>query len=611
MKKSLILLTALLCSLFTFAASGKCGANLKWNYDKKTQTLTITGSGAMDDYEEHYDRKSKKWKGNKPWLKFKNEIVRVILPEGLTRIGRSAFSMCENLSDCNIPNSVQTIGSGAFFGSGIREIVIPNGVHELDGFTFCCCYKLTSIYIPASVTSIESGYIIGSDKLCYIHVAQDNPNYCSVDGVLIDKKEKILISYPQGKTDSTYTIPADVVSIGFQSFNNHKYLTSVVVPGTVNTIDVAAFIGCKNLTEVTILDGVKLINQHAFFSCKNLLTVDIPSSVTLIVKDAFDDCPKVQINMSGSNTTFVEHDEIEKETQKIGKDGFVWYKVTKKGVCAVKDKNNRIIIPYSREYSNISYSGGFFTVYRYNKIGICDMSGKEIISPKYDSDSRFFDKQGDFYCADAYGVSKPIALYDSSGRVIIDESWKYTIFAVKDDVIWGYNSKEGATHDLNGNYLATGHLSLYEATKAKERREAQIAAQQETRQQQSSGPSRAEIAIAVMQGLAEGLSSASSSNTSNNYNSSSNTSTSNNAGVLVGNYTAYGLSKSFGNTVTHSQTFAVYRDSRGYYIIDPKWKTNNYLRANTDRTYFDYPVGAYNYRTMTSLGSDVHWFFKL
>ena len=97
---------------------------------------------------------------------------------------------------------------------------------------------------------------------------------------------------------------------------------------------------------------------------------------------------------------------------------------------------------------------------------------------------------------------------------------------------------------------------------------------------------------------------------SGNYNTTVPTNT--NTAVLVGNYSAFGLSSGFnGAAVTHNQVFAVYKDNSGYYIIDPKTQLNTYLNYNSYSSYLNYQVSQYNYTFMTMLGTDIHWFVKL
>ena len=99
--KLLTLLIALFTSIGVALAdeSGTCGENLTWYFNSSTNTLMITGSGAMKDYSTT----------TTPWRSFSNEIFTVILPDGLTSIGRYAFRNCQNLTSVNIPNGVTSI----------------------------------------------------------------------------------------------------------------------------------------------------------------------------------------------------------------------------------------------------------------------------------------------------------------------------------------------------------------------------------------------------------------------------------------------------------------------------------------------------------------------
>ncbi len=112
-------------SMETLADSGTCGDNLTWTFDD-AGTLTISGSGAMKDYQ---------WDGDGPWHYYHSDITSIVISDTVTRIGNNAFVTHNNnkLTSINIPNSVKSIGEFAFSG----------------------CTYLSSIVIPASVTSIE------------------------------------------------------------------------------------------------------------------------------------------------------------------------------------------------------------------------------------------------------------------------------------------------------------------------------------------------------------------------------------------------------------------------------------------------------------------------
>ena len=85
--------------------SGSCGTNVTYSYVESTHTLTISGTGAMTDYNSSSDR---------PWHSYQGNITSVVIEEGVTTIGKYAFKNCNNLSTATIPASVQSIGEGAF-----------------------------------------------------------------------------------------------------------------------------------------------------------------------------------------------------------------------------------------------------------------------------------------------------------------------------------------------------------------------------------------------------------------------------------------------------------------------------------------------------------------
>ena len=107
MKKQLLLLVMMLLPMVAMADdSGVCGDNLTWTFVESTGTLTIRGTGAMNDYK--YDER--------PWFYYRNDIVKLIIEEGVTSIGEWAFSACSGLTSITIPNSVTSICDDTFYG---------------------------------------------------------------------------------------------------------------------------------------------------------------------------------------------------------------------------------------------------------------------------------------------------------------------------------------------------------------------------------------------------------------------------------------------------------------------------------------------------------------
>ena len=149
---------------------------------------------------------------------FLTTITNVTIGTNVTSIGRVAFANCSGLTSVTIGNSVTSIGDYAFYYCYyLTSVTIPNSVTNIGQAAFEECNRLTSFTIPNSVTSIgESAFVDYS--LTNIAVDAANPNYSSTNGVLFDKDQATLIQYPIGLTNSSYTIPNSVTSIGESAF---------------------------------------------------------------------------------------------------------------------------------------------------------------------------------------------------------------------------------------------------------------------------------------------------------------------------------------------------------------------------------------------------------
>ena len=194
-----------------------------------------------------------------------------------------------NETDIIIPDSVTSIGSGAFWGcSGLTSVTIPDSVTEIGEYAFFGCKGLTSMTIPAGVTSIAQGTFYECRGLTNVTIP---------DSVI--EIGKYAFHDCSGLT--SVTIPDSVIEIGEYAFYWCIGLKSVTIPDSVINIAQGAFYICRGLTSVTIGNGN--IGRNAFWDCSELTSVTIGSSVTSIGNGAFSGC-------SGLTSVYYEGTDI-------------------------------------------------------------------------------------------------------------------------------------------------------------------------------------------------------------------------------------------------------------------------------------------------------------
>ena len=217
--------------------SGKCGAagdgsDVTWRLtentdDPSTYTLTISGSGAMEDYL---------MSSNQPWRSFRKQITSVVVSPGVTSIGNLAFTRFSKLIHVDIADSVVSIGEGVFSEcSSLTNITVPQSVTYIGVNAFDSCTNLSSITLSTNnITSIRPYTFSGCSEL------------------------------------SSIVIPDGVTSIQLGAFSNCTKLTSITIPDSVTTIDPWAFKNCSSLTSITIPSSVTSIGSNVFTGCTSL-----------------------------------------------------------------------------------------------------------------------------------------------------------------------------------------------------------------------------------------------------------------------------------------------------------------------------------------------------
>lgn len=164
--------------------------SVKWRFDTNG-TLTVSGNGDMDDYSYVSDA---------PWADYADIIEKVVVREGITRLGTIAFASLTGLQSVSLPKTLTLIGQNAFaYDDSLESVTIPEGVSGIGYGAFSGCTALRTVTLPSTLTQIDECAFSGCTAL-----------------------EEIVIP------DGVESIPAGV-------FENCTGLKKVVIPDSVKT----------------------------------------------------------------------------------------------------------------------------------------------------------------------------------------------------------------------------------------------------------------------------------------------------------------------------------------------------------------------------------------
>ena len=238
------------------------------------------------------------------------EIPDSIEGKKVVAIGEKAFEDTSAIEKVVLPETIISIKSCAFSKcEGLKEVILPNSLKSLGLLSFFYCTSLKSIRLPANIQEIDVSAFDGCKNLERIDVEDNNLYFSSLDGVLFSKDSTTLIRYPEGKTETKYSIPVCTNKIGENGFGDCNNLRSVTVPGNVKIIERCAFDGCRKLDEIYLCEGVEEIKQWAFRYC-NIANIRIPNSLHQIGVEAFKSCNRLSSISTADNPSYRSIDEI-------------------------------------------------------------------------------------------------------------------------------------------------------------------------------------------------------------------------------------------------------------------------------------------------------------
>lgn len=204
------------------------------------------------------------------------------IPDSVETIGNGAFYECRDLERIALPSALQTLSSVTFYNcTALSEVTFPASLKTIESSAFSGCRNLSEVKLPASLTAIQSSVFhlcinlktvsydgsleqwsritADNDVLGYscpsLVMSDYTAQFILVKNGFLDPPPKTVTITKYTGTESTVILPSTISSwpvtkIGEAAFQDNTTITSVTIPGSVTEIGSNAFAGCTNLTSV-------------------------------------------------------------------------------------------------------------------------------------------------------------------------------------------------------------------------------------------------------------------------------------------------------------------------------------------------------------------------
>lgn len=205
------------------------------------------------------------------------------IPDSVETIGNGAFYECRDLERIALPSALQTLSSVTFYNcTALSEVTFPASLKTIESSAFSGCRNLSEVKLPASLTAIQSSVFhlcinlktvsydgsleqwsritADNDVLGYscpsLVMSDYTAQFILVKNDFLDPPPKTVTITKYTGTESTVILPSTINSwpvtkIGEDAFQDNTTITSVTIPDSVTEIGSNAFAGCTNLTSVT------------------------------------------------------------------------------------------------------------------------------------------------------------------------------------------------------------------------------------------------------------------------------------------------------------------------------------------------------------------------
>lgn len=241
-----------------FCAFQNCG-----RIEKVNTNMTVNEWSQIDFYD---------WRSNPAayanGLHINGKLLGNATFSGVTTIKPYTFYNCASIKSISIPNTVQLIGAGAFFGTSVEDLVISEGTILIDANAFENSKALKTVVLPSSLVQVGADAFLNASNI----------NYVNYTGTL---EQWVSINFFGDTSNPVYCSK--------NLYINGELLENITIEN-VEGVYPYAFINCESLKSIYITDGITALGRYAFFGCSNLESVDSPTSLTTIGDKAFGRC---------------------------------------------------------------------------------------------------------------------------------------------------------------------------------------------------------------------------------------------------------------------------------------------------------------------------------
>ena len=292
------------------ALSGTVGANLTWQFDAQTATLTIDGEGDMD---------ARLGRENRPsyYTACVDRAKVLVIGDGVTCVAPYAFESFSALERVQLGKGVRTIGDYAFYGSAVEEFETNDALEAIGRGAFFSCDRLEELWLSEKFcdTDVPVAQALGAHLK--LRISAQNPWYtASRDGSLYSKDGSELVycavSGVEGDAQwPDWEIPGTVTRLR-QSCVQGNRIGTLTIPGSVTTLDKDSLVGLRVHT-LKLCEGVREIEDVGVYSVEELV---LPDSVDTMDENAFS------ARYGTTILTFSENSAV----LKTGADGYIYTK---------------------------------------------------------------------------------------------------------------------------------------------------------------------------------------------------------------------------------------------------------------------------------------------